>query len=57
MHAIYRTDVTYRYSPEYDFYIFVQQIYLMIFFRLSRTIFVYSSTICRVFHNVALLGS
>ena len=45
---------TYRYSPEYTFYIFSQQIYLIIFFGLSLTIFVYSSTKCRVFPNVTL---
>ena len=49
---------TCRYSPEYSFYIFSQQIYFIIFFfRLSLTIFVYSSTKCRVFPNVTLLGS
>jgi len=48
---------TYSYSPEYTFYIFSQQIYLIIFFILSLTIFVYSSTKCRVFPNVTLLGS
>ena len=49
---------TYRSSPEWTFYIFSQQIYyLIIFFRLSLTIFVYSSTKCRVFPNVTLLGS
>jgi hypothetical protein len=48
---------TYRSSPEYAFYIFSQQIYLIFFFRLSLTIFVYSSTKCRVFPNVTLLGS
>ena len=46
----------YRYSPEYSFYIFSQQIYLIIFFRLSLAIFFYSSTKCRVFPNVTLLG-
>ena len=66
MHPIYRTDKpllptqapcilyigqTYCYSPEYSFYIFSQQIYL-IFFTLSLTIFVYSPTKCRVFPNV-----
>ena len=39
------------------FYIFSQQIYLTNFFRLSLTIFVYSSTKCRAFPNVTLLGS
>jgi len=34
---------TYRYSPDYCFYVFSQQIYLIIFFRLSLTIFVYPS--------------
>jgi len=48
---------SYRYSPEYSFYIFSQQIYLIIFFGLSLTIFVYSSTKCRVFPNVTVLGS
>jgi hypothetical protein len=48
---------TYCYAPEYTFYIFSQQIHLIIFFRLSVTIFVYSSTKCRVFPNVILLGS
>ena len=48
---------TYRYSPEYASYIFSQQIYLIIFFRLSRTIFVYSFIKYRVFPNVTLLGS
>jgi len=57
MHPIYRTDVTYRYSPEYAFYTFSQQVYLITFFRLPRTIFVYSSIKCRVFPNVTLLGS
>ena len=47
---------TYRYSPEYTFYIFSQQIHLIIFFRLSLAIFVYSSTKCRVFPYVTLLG-
>ena len=47
---------TYRYSQEYFFYIFSEQIYL-IFFRLSLTIFIYSSTKYRVFPNVTLLGS
>ena len=47
----------YRYSPEYAFYIFSQEIHLIIFFRLSLAIFVYSSTKCRVFTNVILLGS
>ena len=48
---------TYRYSPEYAFYIFSQQIYIYIFFSLSLAIFVYSFTKCRVFPNVTLLGS
>jgi len=47
----------YRYSPQYSFYIFSQQIYLIIFFRLSLTIFVYSSTKYRVYSNATLLGS
>jgi len=47
---------TCRYSPEYTFYIFSQQIYL-IFFRLSLAIFVYSPTICCIFRDVTLLGS
>jgi len=47
----------YRYSQEYAFYIFSQQIYLNIFFILSLAIFVYSSTKFRVFPNVILLGS
>jgi len=47
----------YRYPPEYTFYIFSQQVYLIIFFRLSLTIFIYSSTKCRVFPNDTLLGS
>ena len=47
----------YRQTPEYAFYIFSQQILLIIFFRLSLTIFVYFSTKCRVFFNVILLGS
>jgi len=34
---------THRYSPEYAFYIFSEQIHLIIFVRLSITIFVYSS--------------
>ena len=38
-------------------YIFSQQINLTIFFRLSLAIFLYSSTKCRVFPNVTLLGS
>ena len=51
---------TYRYSPEYSFYIFSQQMYLIIiiiFFRISLTFFVYSSTKCLLFPNVILLGS
>jgi len=47
---------TCRSSPEYYFYIFSQQIYL-IFFLISLTISVYSSTKCRVFPNATLLGS
>ena len=48
---------TYRYFPEYSFfYIFSQQIYLIIFFRHSLTIFFYSFTKCRVFPNVTVLG-
>jgi len=41
----------YRYSPEYAFYIFSQQIYYLIIFFYTFTIFVYSSTKCRVFLN------
>jgi hypothetical protein len=48
---------TYRYSAENTFYVFSRQIYLIIFFRFSLTIFVYSSKKCRVFPNVTLLGS
>ena len=48
---------TYHYSPEYTFYIFSQQIYLIIFFSLSLTIFVYSYTKYGVFSNITLLGS
>ena len=33
---------TCRYSPQYTFYIFSQQIYLIIFLKISLTIFVYS---------------
>ena len=47
---------TYRYSPQYSFYIFSQKIHLIIFFRLSLAIVVYSSTKCRVFPNVTLLS-
>jgi len=43
-------------SPEYSFYIFSQKIYLIIFFRLSLAILVYSSTKFCVFPNVTLLG-
>jgi len=31
-HASYNIGQTYRYSPEYSFYIFSQQIYLILFF-------------------------
>jgi hypothetical protein len=55
MHSIYRTDVPLL--PTVRFYIVIQQIYLIIFFRISLAIFVYSSTKCRVFPNVTLLGS
>ena len=48
---------TYRYTTDNTFYIFSRQIYLIIFFRLSLTIFVYSSTKCLVSPNVTLLGS
>ena len=48
---------TYRQSAEYAFYIFSQQIYVIIFFRVSLTIFVYSPTKYRVFPNVTLFGS
>ena len=47
----------YRYSPEYAFYIFSQQIYYLIIFFQTFTIFVYPSTKCRVFPNVTPLGS
>jgi len=58
MHPIQYIGQTYRNSPQYAFYIFGQQIYyLIISFTLSLTIFVYSSTKCRVFPNVNLLGS
>ena len=53
MHPIYRTD--YRYSTLNTFYVFSQKTYLIIF-GLSLTIFVNSSTKCRVFPNVTLLG-
>ena len=52
---IYRTDVP-LVPRHYTFYIFSQQIYLIVFFRLSLTILLYSSTNCLVFPNVALLG-
>jgi hypothetical protein len=55
--CILLTGQAYCYSPEYAFYIFSQQIYLIIFFRLSRAIFVNSATKCRVFRNVTLFGS
>ena len=48
---------TYRYSPEYSF-LYIQSTNIFnYFFRLSLTIFIYSSTKCRVFPNVTLLGS
>jgi hypothetical protein len=55
MHPIYRTDSSLL--PEYAFYTFSQEIHLIIFFGISLAIFVYSSTKCRVFTNVILLGS
>ena len=48
---------TCRYSPEYSFCIFSQQIYLNFFFGLSLAIFVYSHTKCLVFPNVTLFSS
>jgi len=55
MHPIYRTDVPLL--PRVLFlYIYSTNIFNY-FFRLSLTIFVYSSTKCRVFPNVILLGS
>ena len=48
---------TYRSSPEYSFYIFSQQIYLINFGGLSLTIFFYSPIKCHVFPNITLLGS
>ena len=70
MHPIYGTGVpllptapcilymgqAYRYSPEYAFYIFSQQIYLIIYLRLSPSSFIPPQK-CRLFPNVKLLGS
>jgi len=55
MHPIYRTDVPLL--PTVRFFIYSVNKYINFFFGLSRTIFVYSSTKCRVFPNVTLLGS
>jgi hypothetical protein len=46
---------TYRYSPEYTFYIFSQQKYLIFFFFFFFAIFVYSFTKCCLFPSVTLL--
>ena len=48
---------SYCYSPEKTFYIFSQQIKLIIYFRFAGTISVYSSTKCHVFHNASFFGS
>ena len=57
-HASYIQDRPTATTQSALFYIFNQQIYyLIIFFRLSPTIFVYSFTRCRVLPNVTLLGS
>jgi len=61
MHPIYRTVVTLL-TTERFLYIYIDiYIYIYIysqqyidFFRLARTISIYSSTRCRVFHNVTL---
>ena len=54
MHPIYRTDVPLL--PRVLFFIYsVKKVYLIFFFRISLTIFVYSPTKCRVFPKVTLL--
>ena len=55
MHPIYRTDVPLLHRVRF---LYIQSTNIFnIFFRLSLAIFVYSSTKCRVFPNVTLLGS
>jgi hypothetical protein len=55
MHPIYRTDVPLL--PRVRFLYIQSKNIFNYFFRLSLTIFVYSSIKCRVFPNVILLGS
>jgi hypothetical protein len=55
LHPIYRTGIPLL-SRE-RFYTFVQQIYFIIFFETCYRISVYSTTICRTFHNVTFFGS
>ena len=54
MHPIYRTDVPLL--PRSTLFIYLVNKYIY-FFRLTLTIFIYSSTECRVFPNVTLLGT
>jgi len=52
---IYRTDRPLT-PQQYSFYIFIQQINLIIFLDFLSPLSVYSSTKCRVFPNVILFG-